>query len=51
MMTGKTPSETTWETARSIWSNVFSMFAGMTNTSPASQSASSSSRSTPRSRL
>ena len=47
IMIGREPDENTWLTARLIWSKDFSMFAGMVNTSPASQSVICSRRSTP----
>jgi len=50
-MTGKAPASRMWEMPRSIWSNVFSMFDGMTKMSPASPMLISSSRSIPMSGL
>jgi hypothetical protein len=47
IMIGSDPDEKTWLTARLIWSKLFSRFAGMVNTSPASQSVICSRRSTP----
>ncbi len=46
-MIGVEPEEKTWETARLIWSKVFSMLPGMVKMSPASQSDICSRRSIP----
>ena len=51
MITGNAPASRMWETPRSIWSNVFSMFDGITKMSPASPIVISSSRSMPMSGL
>ena len=51
MMTGKAPASRMWEMAKSIWSKVFSMLAGITKISPASPMVISSRRSMPRSGL
>ena len=45
------PDDVTCATAREIWSKVFSMLAGIVNTSPASHSVICSRRSTPSSKL
>ena len=47
IMIGSEPEEKTWETAREIWSKLFSILAGMVKTSPASHSVICSRRSTP----
>ena len=50
-MIGNVPSPWMNDTARSIWSKVFSMLDGMTKMSPASHRVISSSRSIPKSGL
>ena len=45
------PADATWLTPLVIWSKLFSMLAGMTETSPTSTMSSDSSRSTPNSKL
>ena len=51
MMNGIEPDAATCATAFEIWSNVFSMFAGIVKMSPASQRVICSRRSTPISKL
>jgi hypothetical protein len=46
-MIGSAPEEATWETARLIWSKVFSILAGIVKTSPTSHSVICSRRSMP----
>ena len=47
IMIGSAPDEATWETARLIWSKVFSILAGMVKTSPTSHRVICSRRSMP----
>ena len=47
MINGNDPDANTWPTALEIWSKLFSMFAGIVNTSPASHSVICSRKSMP----